>query len=98
MARTANPLHAPSAAHRPRVLSDLDHALATATVVLGVVGLLLIALDQTAVGTWCGVVGMACGLWAQMVSRTRSERWVDMIGLLVAFMAVAVGASQGGLY
>lgn len=97
MAQTSNRHDAPST-HRPKVVSDLDHTLATATIVLGVVGLLLIALGATVAGTWCGVVGMVCALWGQMVSTTRTERWVDMIGLLVAFLAVAIGAAEGGLY
>jgi hypothetical protein len=96
VARAANPLSPPSV-RRSSAVADLDHTLATATVVLGVVGLLLVAVDLATAGTLFGVVGMGVGLWAQMISRTRGERWVDMVGLLLSFLAVAFGAADGGL-
>lgn len=87
-----------STSRSPRVLvSDLDHGLMTATVALSVLGLLLLLVGLTVAGTVCGAAGLLTGLAAQMVSRTRGERWVDVIGMLAAFLVLAVGASQGGL-
>lgn len=83
--------------HRPLPVADLDHSLGTATVLLGAVGLLLVAVTAPAAGVWLGVVGMAVGLWAQMISRTRPERFVAMAGLLLSFLAIATGAANGGL-
>lgn len=94
MARTHAPTSAPSAR---QAVSDLDHQLMTATLAISAIGAILLVAGLTVVGTWCGVVGMGVGLGAQMMSRTRGERWVDMIGLLAAFLVVAFGASQGGL-
>jgi hypothetical protein len=92
VARTAS-----AGSHRPLPIADLDHGLPSAAVALGAIGLALIALDLEVVGTMLGVVGMVVALWGQMISRTRGERFVDMAGLLVSFLALAVGASQGGL-
>jgi hypothetical protein len=83
--------------HRPMPVADLDHGLATATVALGALGLLLVAFGLSTPGTWVGLVGVLVGLSAQMMSRTRAERFVDMAGLLACFLAFAIGASQGGL-
>jgi hypothetical protein len=94
MTRTAPP----TSAHSPRVLvADLDHRLMTATVAFSVVGLLLLLVGWTVAGTLCGAAGLLTGLAAQMVSRTRGERWVDVAGMLAAFLVLAIGASQGGL-
>jgi hypothetical protein len=96
MARTLNEPHLRG--HRPMPIADLDHMLATAAVVLGAVGLTLVAVGQYGLGTWCGIVGIVVGLSAQMFSRTRAERFVDMAALLACFLAFAIGAGQGGIY
>lgn len=96
MARTAHATTHTSRT-RPLPLSDLDHLLATATLVLAGVGALLLVLDQPGAGTVFGIAGLAAGLGAQMMSQTRSERWVDMLGMLAAFLVLAFGAAQGGL-
>ncbi|MGB8649640.1 MAG: hypothetical protein WCD35_03155 [Mycobacteriales bacterium] len=88
--------HPPAALH----LEDThgtDLLLAVAAFALGVVGLLLVAVDAPRAGMWCGVVGVLAGLWGQMVSRTRSERFADVVGLVAAAVAFALGAAQGGL-
>ncbi len=94
MARTLRPA---SAGHRPLPLADLDHALATATAVLGVLGLLCAAFELSVAAVALGLAGMVIGLCAQMMSRTRAERFVDLAALLACFLAFATGASQGGL-
>ena len=91
VARTAHPL--PSAR---TAVADVDHGLATGAVVLGVVALVLVALDAARPGVVVGLVGMVLALGAQMQSRTRAERFVDMAALLACFVAVAVGIRDGG--
>jgi hypothetical protein len=89
-------VHAPAALH----LEDthgLDVALALGTFVLGAVGLLLVAADASRAGMYCGIVGVLTGLWGQMVSRTRSERFLDVVGLVAAALAGVLGAAYGGL-
>ena len=71
----------------------LDRVLAIGAVVLGVLGLVLAALSWPAGAIALGLAGMAIGLWAQMMSTTRGERFVDMAGLLASFVALAVGLS-----
>lgn len=89
MLRTAS-----ASGHRPLPLSDLDHGLATASIACGAIGILLAAIGVPVPGIVIGLVGMAAGLWAQMVSRTRPERFADMAGLLASFLAVAIGLSK----
>ncbi|HWH28563.1 MAG TPA: hypothetical protein VNU26_06300 [Mycobacteriales bacterium] len=86
--RSAHP-----AGHRPAVVADLDHTLATAAVVVGAVGLVLAAFDVPLGAIALGALGMAVGLWGQMMSTTRGERFADMAGLLVSFLSLAVGFS-----
>ena len=88
--------HAPAALHLEQTHGS-DLLLALAAFALGIAGLLLVVLDAPRAGMWCGVVGVAAGLWGQMVSRTRSERFADVIGLVAAAVAFAIGAAQGGL-
>jgi hypothetical protein len=89
-------MHAPAPLH----LEDahgVDALLAIITFLLGTVGLILLALDVPEAGMACGAVGVLLGLWGQMVSRTRSERFFDVIGLVAAAVAFALGAAQSGL-
>lgn len=96
MART---LHAgPTVRHRPLPVADLDHGLGAATLTVGAIGLLLVVLGAPEVGVWAGVVGIVLGLWAQMISRTRPERFVDMAGLLVSFLAIAMAIRDGASF
>jgi hypothetical protein len=92
-------MHVP---HAPHVLHleeahRLDAALALVAFVCGVVGLTLVGLDAHRAGMAFGGVGVIAGMWGQMVSRTRSERFADVIGLIAAALAFAVGAALGGL-
>ena len=82
------------AGHRPTPVADLDHTLATGTIVLGAIGLLLGAVGWSVPAILLGATGMAIGLWGQMMSTSRAERFVDLFGLLASFLALAVGFSQ----
>jgi hypothetical protein len=94
MTRTETPLSGTAEWTHP----DTDHLLAMVAAVAGVLSLLLLAVDAHArVATAVGLVGLVAGLWGQMVSRTRGERFLDIVGLVASAMAVAVGASYGGL-
>jgi heme O synthase-like polyprenyltransferase len=78
------------------VVVDTDHALAAATVTLGAIALILLAVSHEA-AAWTGLVVVFVGLWSQLVSRTRPERFENVIGATAGAMALAIGLSQGGL-
>ncbi len=73
-----------------------DAALAVVTVILGAVGLALLAVDSVAAMV-CGAVGVVSGLSGQLISRTRAERFADITGLVAAALAFALGAATGHL-
>lgn len=89
-------MHAPAALHLEEAHS-LDALLAIATFTLGAIGLVLVAAGVPLPGMWLGAVGVVAGLWGQMISRTTSERFLDVIGLVCAGLAFAIGAAQGDL-
>jgi heme O synthase-like polyprenyltransferase len=75
---------------------DTDHALAAATLVLGAVALILLAVSHEA-AAWTGLVAVFLGLWSQLISRTRPERYENVIGAGAGAVALALGLAQGGL-
>jgi hypothetical protein len=84
--------------HTPHVdVHDRDHQLGMLTLGLAAVGAVLLIVGLTAAGTVLGGLGLLTGLVAQMMSSTRGERWVDILGILAAFLVLAIGAAQGGL-
>ena len=75
---------------------DTDHALALATFVLGAAALVLLGVNYVA-AAWVGLVGVFTGGWSQLISRTRPERFENIIGITAAAVALAVGLARGGL-
>jgi hypothetical protein len=89
-------MHAPAALH----LEDthaVDGALALLTTALGAAGLLLVVLDANIAGAAAGAVGVVTGLWGQLISRTRPERFLDVVGLGAAAVAFALGMAYGDI-
>lgn len=43
-----------------------------------------------------GIVVFFFGFYSQLVSVTTAERWLNVIGIGLAFVAAALGLSQGG--
>jgi hypothetical protein len=75
----------------------LINAAAAYTVVAGVVSLILGMLSiQHIAGTILGVTGMIVGLLAQMMSATRAERMVIVVGIVASFVGLALGFGHGG--
>ena len=75
---------------------DTDHTLAAATIGLGAVALLLLAVSHEA-AAWTGLLVVLIGGWSQLVSRTRPERFENVIGATAGALALALGLAQGGL-
>lgn len=89
-------MHAPTALHLEET-HPLDAITAILTSLLAVVGIISVAAGAHRLGMWCGAVGVVSGLAGQMFSRTRSERFLDVVGLVACAVAFAVGAALGGL-
>ena len=87
-------MHAPAVLHLEETHAT-DALLAVVTFALGVVGLALVAADATDAGVLCGAAGVVTGMWGQMVSRTTSERFLDVIGLVAAGVAFMIGTIAG---
>ncbi len=75
---------------------DSDHALALVTLVLGAAAVVLLAVNYVA-AAWVGLAGVGIGGWSQLVSRTRPERFENIIGITAAAVALAIGLARGGL-
>ena len=89
-------MHAPAALHLDEVHA-VDATLAVATAVLGAVGLICVLADANGAAAATGAAGTLLGLWGQLVSRTRSERFLDVIGLGMAAVAFALGMAFGAM-
>jgi hypothetical protein len=75
---------------------DADHLLAYATLGFGVVAVVLLGVSHAA-AAWTGVMAVLLGGWSQLVSRTRPERFENVIGATAGAVAVAIGLARGGL-
>lgn len=75
---------------------DTDHTLAAATLALGAAALVLLAVAHEA-AAWSGLLAVFVGLWSQLISRTRPERFENVIGATAGAVALAIALSQGGL-
>lgn len=75
---------------------DADHALAYATFVLGAAALILLAVSYAA-AAWTGLLVVFLGAWSQLVSKTRPERFENVIGATAGAVALAIGLAKGGL-
>ena len=89
-------MHAPQALHLEETHAP-DAFLAVATSVLAVIALVALGLDGHRLAMAAGALGVATGLAGQLISRTRPERFADVIGLVCCALAFALGAAQGGL-
>mgnify|MGYP007059888655 CR=1 FL=1 len=89
-------MHAPAALHLEET-HPMDAALAVVAFACGIVGLLVIVADANRLGAVLGAAGVLTGLWGQLVSRTRSERFLDVIGIGAAAVAFALGMAYGGM-
>jgi hypothetical protein len=95
----------PQVAGRPRItLLNTDgerhpkeNSLAVMSFVLGIVafglGLVVAAHLPAAV---IGIVGFPVALYSQMVSATTGQRWLNVIGMIGAFVGLALAIAHGG--
>jgi hypothetical protein len=77
--------------------SPRENRLILITVVLAVVALACAFVESLhVIASVAGLLGMAVGLWAQMVSSTTAQRWVIIIALGAATIGFAFGLANGG--
>ncbi|MBR7829672.1 hypothetical protein KDK95_25420 [Actinospica sp. MGRD01-02] len=50
------------------------------------------------VGAWTGLFGLLSGLWAQMISATTAERFINVSAMIVSGVGLLFGLAHGGLY
>ena len=77
----------------------LENGLAVFTLVSG---LIVFAagwvVELRALASVLGVVTMLVGLYAQLISATRTERMIIVTGLVAAFVGTALGFGHGGFW
>ena len=49
-------------------------------------------------GSWTGAFGLLAGLWAQMISATTAERWINVSAMIISGVGFLFGLAHGGLY
>ena len=104
MARTISPEHA----HRHHLAFTLNtdgarHPLENTgsllTAILGVVAAICAFFPSMhLLGSWTGLAGLGTGLWAQMISATTAERFVNITGVVLSGIGLLFGLAHGGLY
>ncbi|GAA4053051.1 hypothetical protein [Nonomuraea soli] len=73
--------------------------LAIATLVLGLVAFVATFFEGGhIVASWAGALGFGVGLYSQYVSETTTQRSVNIIGIVAAFVGVTLGIARGGFF
>ncbi|MFF2651614.1 hypothetical protein [Streptomyces sp. NPDC058045] len=81
---------------KPHPLQD---ALAAATLVLGAVAAIsAIWSGLHLLSSWTGLVGIATGLYGQLISVTTRERFGLVLGLGASAVGFFLGMAHGGLF
>ncbi|HEX6473321.1 MAG TPA: hypothetical protein VF069_29800 [Streptosporangiaceae bacterium] len=74
-----------------------ENSLAVASFVLGIaafgLGLIVAAHLPAAI---IGIVGFPLSLYSQMVSATTGQRWLNIIGMIGAFVGLGLAIAHGG--
>lgn len=83
--------------HVPRPAHPLEDSLALATFAGGLITFVLGMIHPAHfAASVIGVVSFLLGLYSQLVSATTGERWVNVIGIGLAFVGLGMGFVQGG--
>jgi hypothetical protein len=107
MARTVSPGPVSSGhVHRHHFILNTDgqsHPLENAgsalTAILGLAAAICAFFPSMhLLGSWAGLAGLGTGLWAQMISATTAERFVNISGVVLSGIGLLFGLAHGGLY
>ncbi|MCP9952226.1 MULTISPECIES: hypothetical protein [Actinomadura] len=75
----------------------MQDVLALASVTVGLAALVLGWIPETHFfGAVLGTIGLPLALYSQMVSATTNERWLNVIGMIAAFIGAGFALSNGG--
>lgn len=84
-------LHADPGAH------PLQNALALSAVTVGLIALILgFVPSMHFVAAVAGAIGLPLALYSQLISATTAERWLNVVGMVSAFLGLAFALSHGG--
>jgi uncharacterized membrane protein YkgB len=94
----------PQALHRSRITLNTDgerhpreNALAVVAFVLGVVAFVLgLVVSAHLPAAIAGLIGFPLSLYSQLVSATTGERWLNVIGMIGAFVGLGLALAHGG--
>jgi CHASE2 domain-containing sensor protein len=74
-----------------------ENSLSAVTIVGGLVAFVSGLVTSTHLLAVCvGLTTFLFGLYSQLVSVTTAERWVNVIGIGLAFVGLGLGLSHGG--
>ncbi len=76
----------------------LANTLTGLTAFFGAVSLVCATVDSWHIpGSWAGAAGLFVGTFAQLVSATTAERWVNVCAWTAAFVGLLLNMGHGGL-
>lgn len=71
--------------------------LAVGTLAAGLIAFVTGAIRETHLVAVCvGILACLIGLYSQLVSATTAERWINVLGIGLAFVGVGLGLHHGG--
>lgn len=83
--------------HVPRRAHPLEDSLAVGTFVGGLITFILATIQPAHfAASVVGVVAFLLGLYSQLVSATTTQRWINVIGIGLAFVGLGMAFAQGG--
>ena len=75
----------------------LGNGLAAGSITIGIAALILGWIPATHLpGAIAAVIGLPLALYSQMMSGTINQRWLNVIGMICAFLGGAFALSHGG--
>ncbi|MBC6456459.1 hypothetical protein [Actinomadura sp. HBU206391] len=74
-----------------------ENSLAVTAFAVGVTALVLgLIVHAHVFGAIAGLIGLPLALYSQMVSATIGERWLNIVGLIAAFVGLGLSLAHGG--
>lgn len=83
--------------HRPTGLLESDRLLAVAACLVALAATLELLTRSYRPAAWTGLVALVLAGAAQMWSRTREERFLDIGAALLGALALGIGAAHAGM-